>query len=318
MPLKRTPPTKITESPTPATDVFLATPVQLLQCSSEPNLTTDNSADYGTPVGTTPTTLFGNTKRKRLDLNHKRLELDPEVIFNMMNDMKIMISDFKTEQNAKYDTLITAVEDFRSTVDFLLTKNETLQAQVDKLEVEKKETLLHIESMENKIESLERTNRATCLEVRNIPTGSAETKRSLSDTIMSVGRALSVEIQTSDIKDVYRIKSKDPNNKTIIVDLSSVLLKETILNKYRRNNREHSRLSSEKLKIPGPSKPIFISENLSARSKKLFYLAREFAKAHSYKFCWTTNGKIFLRERENGPLIRIEKESDLTSLSPDK
>ncbi|KAL4708006.1 hypothetical protein ACJJTC_010622 [Scirpophaga incertulas] len=68
----------------------------------------------------------------------------------------------------------------------------------------------------------------------------------------------------------------------------------------------------------GPSKPIFISENLTAKVKKLFYLSREFAKTHAYKFCWVTNGKIFLRKKENGTLSRIERESDLASQLIDK
>ncbi|KAL4721019.1 hypothetical protein ACJJTC_002789 [Scirpophaga incertulas] len=57
------------------------------------------------------------------------------------------------------------VEDFRTTVDFLLMKNESHQEQVNRMESERKETLVYVNTLKNKLDSLEHTSRATCLEV---------------------------------------------------------------------------------------------------------------------------------------------------------
>lgn len=56
----------------------------------------------------------------------------------------------------------------------------------------------------------------------------------------------------------------------MIVDFTSVLLKDKFVSKYTKGIKENNRLTTEKLKISGPSKPIFISENLTAKLKKLF------------------------------------------------
>lgn len=276
----------------------------LLHSSSEPSLLTEQ-AEFGTPKGSTPTLSFRNTKRKRL-------ESDNEVIASFMADMKQMMSDFQKELNEKYQKLFAMVDDFRSAVDFLLAKNESLQDRVNGLESEGKVNLQYIKTLESKLDGFERSARSTCLEVRNLPSSQTETKLSLVDAVLNVGKVLQVQIQPHEVKDVFRIRTKDPAQKTVIVDFTSVLLKEKIISKYKKCNRENNKLTTEKLRIPGPVKPIFISENLPAKAKKLFYQAREYAKENEFKFCWVSNGKIFLRKRDGGPLIRVGTESDLT------
>lgn len=122
----------------------------------------------------------------------------------------------------------------------------------------------------------------------------------------------------SEVKDAFRINNKDAAKRTVIVDFTSVLLEEKFVSKYRKGIKENNRLTTEKLRISGPSKPIFISENLTAKLKKLFFLAREHAKANDFKYCWVSNGKIFLRKREGGPLMRVNSEADLSLTTADK
>lgn len=251
-------------------------------------------------------------------MKRKRAECDDETIVSFMADMKQMITDFQKEQNDKYQKLFAVVADFRSAVDFLMAKNESLQDQVNRLGSEKKESSQYIQSLESKLDSLERVARSTCLEIRNLPTSQTETKLTLVDTVLNVGKVLQVQIQPHEVKDIFRIRTKDPAQKTIIVDFTSVLVKERIISKFRKSNRENNNLTTEKLRIPGPSRPIFISENLPAKAKKLFYLAREFAKGNDFKFCWVSNGRIFLRKRDGGPLVWVNSESDLTKSSDSK
>ncbi|KOB65182.1 Zinc finger DNA binding protein [Operophtera brumata] len=83
---------------------------------------------------------------------------------------------------------------------------------------------------------------------------------------------------------------------------------------FRKFNKDSSKFTTEHLHLSGPATPIFISENLTSKMKRLFYLAREAAKAKDYKFCWVSHGKIFVRRRENGPLVRFLSEADLEKL----
>ncbi|XP_013146619.1 PREDICTED: uncharacterized protein LOC106109570 [Papilio polytes] len=87
--------------------------------------------------------------------------------------------------------------------------------------------------------------------------------------------------------------------------------------KFNKNN-SNNKLNTEHLQIKGPKIPIYFSENLSTKTKRLYYLAREFAAYEKYKFCWTTHGKVYLRKEEGTPLYRINSEEDINKLKLEK
>lgn len=130
-------------------------------------------------------------------------------------------------------------------------------------------------------------------------------------TVTNILKTIHVDIQPLEVRDVFRITTRDPENKTIILDLTSVLMKQKIIEKIKKYNKQNSKLTTETLKISGPVKPIFISENLSPKKKRLFFQARDYAKVNNFKYCWVSNGKIFLRKQDGAPLHLIKCESDL-------
>lgn len=84
----------------------------------------------------------------------------------------------------------------------------------------------------------------------------------------------------------------------------------------RKYNKDHPecKLNTSHLKLEGASKPIFIAETLTTKGNRLFFLARDFAKANKYIYCWTSYGKVYLRKIEGSPLIRINEDADLIEL----
>lgn len=244
----------------------------------------------------------------------KRSHTAEGMIASFTTDMRKMFEDFKNEQDMKYDKLCATVEELRSPIDFLANRFDLLQTKVTQLDKDRQENLEYIKSLEEKVDSFERYHRSTCIELRNIPVQQGETKANLVSAVEKIGKTLKIEIPPNQIRDVYRIKTRNPAVKTIILDLNSVLLKEQIINMNRNFHKGGSKLTTEHLKITGAAVPIFISENLSPKMKKLFFQAREFAKANNYRYCWVSHGKIFLRKSDNGPLIRIMQETDLSNL----
>ncbi|KOB75433.1 Zinc finger DNA binding protein [Operophtera brumata] len=225
-----------------------------------------------------------------------------------------MLKDLKDEQDKRSDQICSAVEVIRLSFDFLAEKHNALQNRVEQLEVGRKADAQHIKSLEDRLDGLERNSRSTCLEIRNIPAPTSESKTALLETFINTSKVLNVPITHSDVKDIFRITNKNSANRTIIVDLTSALIKEKMVFMYRKFNKGTSKLTTEHLHISGPTKQIFISENLTPKMKRLFYLAREFAKGNDYMFCWVSHGKIFLRKRENGTLIRVLSENDLDNI----
>lgn len=269
--------------------------------SSEQNLTDADLEQTSTPKFTT---------RK---LKRRRSESDSDVK-NFISEMRQMFRDLEEKQSVTINKLCSTVEDLRSTIKFLDAKFDSLASKYEKLEKDSKEDRKYIKTLEETIERAERHSRATCLEIRNIPTQTAETKTNLVNTVINAGKALSLDLQPYEIKDVFRIKTKSPDNKTIIVDLTSVITKDKIITAVRRFNKGQNKLTTEHLRIQGPAKPVFISENLTAKMKRVFFLTRDFAKTNDYKYCWVSHGRVYLRRRDGSPLILISGESDLTNL----
>ena len=308
MPLQRSPPpsSQKSQAPTTPTAVF-STPQPMLytpHSSSEPslNINTDSPNNISSAI------TFRNVKRKRLE------EDEDNKLSTFMSDMKDMFRQLKEQQEEKYDKLYTLIDQIRENVDHMATSFDLLTSRVEFLESERKENASYINQLETKLEFFEQSSRSTCLEIRNIPVIKSETKATLLNTVVNTGRVMDLEIQPHEVKDLFRIKSKDPANKTIIVDFTTVLRKEEFLGKFRKHIRDSFKITTEHLKISGPAKPVYISENLSAKNKRLFFLARDAAKMNEYKFCWVKHGKIFVRDKVGSKHVEIKSEADLANI----
>lgn len=61
--------------------------------------------------------------------------------------------------------------------------------------------------------------------------------------------------------------------------------------------------------------PIYISEQLTPKAARLFFLGRELIKQKLYKYCWTSYGNIYLRRDDGTAVIQIVNEAQITQLS---
>lgn len=295
MPLKRTPPKK----------------------AMEPN--------YDSEPDTQPTTVSEAKVNKTQRLKRKHQQIDDVSVF--MTEMKQMLKDFTDQQNLKYNALLTSVteikeqyNEIRNTLQFVSAKYDEIKVQFNKLETENITKVAYMQALEEKIENLESYNKSSCLEIRNIPENKEENKLTLSHIIIEAGKALDIVIQKPEIRDIYRLKPKvrsNNNGSTVVVDLTTVIKKDSVLQAYKtyNKNRKDKMLSTTDLKIDGPSKSIFMSEHLTMKKKRLFFLARDYIKTREdIRYCWTSYGKIYIRRQEGQPAIKIDTEADLNKI----
>lgn len=325
MPINRTPPS------TPTQDLVVVVPVDAVEKTSAPvtrgaskmaasssHLTVSTQIDnYSSSEHGSQTEFCKDTVPKR---GSKKKAIDVQMS-NFCEEMKTMLENFKEQQNLKIEKIYQSVEkiktqnsDIISSFELLSSKYDSIEKQISNINLACSNNQSYIQSLEEKIQKLEHSSRSACLEIRNIPARNPEAKTGLLKTVTELGKVLGIGIQPHDVRDIFRIGSKDSQNRTIILELNSVLLKEDLLYKYKKFNKEKSRLSTEHLKIPGNTQPVFISENLTPRMKRLFFLARDFTKTHNYKYCWSSGGKIFVRERDGSSLTWIKEEGDLKNL----
>lgn len=198
---------------------------------------------------------------------------------------------------------------------------EDMKIQVKKLQDECKDYKKYTETLEKTVRDLQYKSRSSTVEVRNIPTQPDESPANLTKIITYIGKAVDFPIQQTSIRDIYRVPSNSPN-KAIVAEFTSVQVKTELISCVRGFNNKHpnkdGKLNTQLLGLPGQKQPVFVDEHLSLSAKKLFYLARQFAKQYDYKFCWCTNGNIFLRKQLGHKQILIKSETSLQELHENK
>lgn len=134
--------------------------------------------------------------------------------------------------------------------------------------------------------------------------------------IENLSKSINVTINRGDIRDIYKSKSTS-EKKSVIVELSSTLLKEDILKGAKSfNKRNHSdKLCAKHLGSKrNPDSPVFIAEYLTPKASRLFFLARDLRRSKNYKYCWTSYGRVYLRKDDNSPIIQITNEAIIQKL----
>ncbi|CAG9787728.1 unnamed protein product [Diatraea saccharalis] len=267
---------------------------------------------------TPPNFISQRIKRKRDDDFFEEMDKFREEIKLMIHSM---LAPQNTELSKISPTLIEIQQinkNIENSITFLTSQNKELQGKIEQYEIQAKRDREHITLLEDKIEELQRLDRKNNLEIKNVPKAKNETKDGLVNMVLSLSKNVGCELSKSDIKDIYRIKSKKegPNNMPIIVETGSTLLKNDLLKSCKSFNVKHrGKLCAKNMGFTvNEDTPIFILEQLTAKGSRLFFLARDLVKTKSYKFCWTSFGRVFVRKNEQTPIILIKSESQVHHL----
>lgn len=244
-----------------------------------------------------------------------------------MEEIRSLLSESNAKSDAKFTALQSSMAEIiaqnaeiKEAIAFTSKQYDDMLVQLQQLESERKSDRVHIQQLEEKVDNLERMLYSSKIEIRNIPRKSGENKDDLHTIITKVGNILETPIQCQDIKDVFRVTNKDSKSSAIIVDLNSVTIKENLLKKCRQfnNKNKQNKLNLTHFNIEGPPKPVYLSEKLAPKTQRLFYVTRNFAKDNSYKYCWTSYGRVFLRQDDGKQQLLIKSENDLNNLQQAK
>lgn len=262
----------------------------------------------------------GDFASRRLKRKHNEETLDSDSI---VNQMKEMFSTFETQQNFKLEKIIESTltiknqnNEIQQSIDFLSSRYDEIFDKMRILEEKNKSNEEKIELLENKIEQLERKARTSSVEIRNIPIQPLENKSTLNVVLKKLCEVIELPLSTSDVHDIYRLKTKTEANNHIVVNFTTITYKNGFVKQCKTYNKVHkdNKLNTIHLGIPGSAKPIYIDESLTSLGRRLAFLARQYVKDNHYHSTWTSYGKVFLRKTQNSPVLRIECESDLTKL----
>lgn len=318
--VRRTPP-KNTSSPSPTitTEQSQSVP-NIVQAVSDPEFTN----------------ITARHKRPRLDVSTSdQLEEFKLEIMEMLTSWKRDHDNATAKAMAEQAALVTKLVS-----DFAELKLQNLQIQKANAEIEKsvitigqfyddinremktlqnecREYKKYTESLEKTVRELQYKSRSSTVEVRNIPVQPNESTNDLEKIVSNIGKTVDLPISSTNIRDIYRVPGNSAN-KAIIAEFTSVQVKSELITRIRGFNNKQpnkdNKLNTHLLGLPGQKQPVYLDEHLSHSARKLFYLARQFAKQHEYKFCWCNNGNIFLRKQLGHKQILITSDTILQEL----
>ncbi|CAG9793800.1 unnamed protein product [Diatraea saccharalis] len=170
------------------------------------------------------------------NINQRKRKRGEDELQSFRNEFMEMFSSWKREQEVNYTNILSAIEEIKvqnseihKSIAFMSEKYDVLVEKIRTLENEKNSNHQQIAILESKMETLERSIRSANIELCNIPKLPNENHEKLLSIAQETARVVGVPIDKSNIRNIYRINSKNENNKPIIVELSSALLKEKIL-----------------------------------------------------------------------------------------
>lgn len=275
-----------------------------------------------TPTFSTPCFIYQRTKRQR--------ESSEEQLSSFKEEIKIILDEWKVAQNSLLNKLITEVaeikeqnskikktnDEIEKNLLFINKQYEDLAKKVECLDSERKQHLIQIATLESKIEDMERSSKSSTIELRNVPIPTeTETKADLCSIVQNTCKLLNVNVQQASIRDVFRLNGKSRKG-TIVAEFTSVLLKNDVMHGIKSYRKQHPELhlNSADIGLKGQVTPIYVSEALTNKGRRLFFLARDLEKTKEYKFCWTSYGKVYLRKSVDAPHIQVKDETQLTVL----
>jgi len=150
---------------------------------------------------------------------------------------------------------------------------------------------------------LEQYGRRQNFKIQGIPMSDNENNAEIESKVLTVLKKIDENISHDDT-DIAHELGKSKTNKT-----------PNIVSFVSRRTRNNIYKERRKLKSNAPGKPtserVFINVNLTKRNKHLFSLSNAERNKFSWKYIWTINGRILLRQSNDSRVIAIRSEKDV-------
>lgn len=267
-----------------------------------------------------------NKRRRGVVETTDRLEIFREEVMTMlteikanqescMNSMSKLTSDV-ADLKKRIDKIQLSSNEVEKAVEFLSNQQDSLRGIVDVLDLGNKDNIAYMNSLERQIEDMQRTQKSSMVEIRNIPNDKSESKMDMTKIVEDTCRVLKVELIPNDIRDIYKLKNKNGIG-TIFTNFATSTTKNKVIAGVKTYNKlnANSKLSTADIGMAGKSVPIYVSESLTIKGKRLYYMARDVAKTSGYKYCWTNHGRVYLRKMDGSPHIEVKDEVQLDKLN---
>lgn len=189
----------------------------------------------------------------------------------------------------QYDEMLQKVDDQSKTIEGMQDKIGGLETMISERETVIKELQLAVDRTEQ-------YSRRNNIEIQGIPKQDTE---NLVSVVQDLAEKLQLPVpEEAEIESVHRLRAKEEKTPAIMARFTSRKTRDQWIEK-----RMALRLDN-----------IYINENLTPRMKNLLWKTKSAAKANSFQFVWTRNGKILARKAPGATVIQVEHDSDLDKI----
>ena len=220
------------------------------------------------------------------------------------------ISEIKSDQHEvmksqkfishKYDETQNEMTKQKEKIVNLEKENSYLNEIIRKLDIKVNDNII-------KNNELSQYIRRIMVEINGIPQTNEE---NIDETLKLLFELMNASELYDDIDVAHRLSNK--RNSGIIIKFISRKSRDKFFNRRSLlKEKEVKDLGDNFTDLDEAHKKIFINESLTKTNRNLLINARQRCKEYNYKFCWSTNGVIFVREDESSKVIKIKNDGDI-------
>ncbi|KAJ2944161.1 hypothetical protein O0L34_g18132 [Tuta absoluta] len=290
-------------------NILQASPQQALQHKQELVVVTQQKN-----ITSNPPTKTNDQTKPAPEIDHKS------------NSESVTAADLKTYLteliNTQVQSLREAITNLTDVVKAQSIRMEQLEARV--LALENKPTtdeqhVCDVKTLENTISHLqaELCDRDQALLINDLEiSGCPEsTNENCTHLAIAIAKKIGVELDERDIVSAERAgppRAPAPGGaparpRPLAVRLARRAPRDDVLHAARVRRG----LDTSGLHLPGPATPLYVNERMTKRNRQLFQTARKLAVELKFKFVWTHDGKVFVRQEQGAPRHRLRSEEDL-------
>ena len=233
-----------------------------------------------------------------------------EIISNSQQEEVVEVNDYE-KMISFLDEKISDME--KNIIAKLVCENEKLSKRCNDLESVNNRLVERVVNMERNHWQNVQYSRRNNVELAGIPADVSQEE--LEDKVIEILRSIEVEVQPDDVEACHKLEygkneSKDEPKRTIVKFVNRKICDISMKNRKKLKDVDKSKLGFNE------ETAIYINHNLCPYYRRLIGKCKFLQRKGRINSCWTYNGIVTLRIKENGAFTVILHDSDLIKLFP--
>lgn len=201
-------------------------------------------------------------------------------------------------------------EDLQAEIKNIRKDNKKMKADIEHLKREKIDLDKRVQQLEQCITKSKQDNNSNCMIITNVPKIGADVD--LRKVVVKISEQVEQPITNDAILNIYQVSSTKRNTFPIVVKMKNDELKRKCIEFRKLGNKINFENIIPSLHNNG--KNINFHQLMEKEYSVLLSSAKKQAKEKGYKYVWFTNGTVLVRKTEEGPIIKIKDQNDISKI----